>query len=438
MNAKQDFLENIGRFYLRNSTFNEIITLGSELNNDDLFLGSKITDLLFAIETINLPYTIVYTPTSAKVKEIANKVNGLSEIDEADAFILIFDRTVLGTHETNIKGIIAIDHDGDAKGGAADQATSQYIHAFFRIAVLLNNFLSGNPIYAKYKKINVETSGILLTVQDNTMEGTAVSGKDRPDLACRDVLSPPYLFASEKPIVTARPYADELMNDLKNEMLSLEEKNELAENGDENMMEKLADLYLNGDDEVAQNFKKSAYWWEKLANTGNATGQFNIGLYYAKGCGVKRDFKKAAEWMKKSAENGDDDAPNAAAMYDGAAEKLKKAESGDPAAQAEVAKLYTQLGGSLEQFGTQSDYKEAFKWAKKAADQGDLEGLYCLALCYEHGRGTAVAKTKAAATYEKAAKIRQTHFCSHRGNKRFVEGRKHTSSRRRRKAQIRS
>lgn len=90
-------------------------------------------------------------------------------------------------------------------------------------------------------------------------------------------------------------------------------------------MEHLAQMYLNGDDEVTQDFKKSAYWWEKLANTGDATGQFNIGLYYAKGCGVKRDFKKAAEWMKKSAENGDDDAPNAAAMYDGVAEKLKKA-----------------------------------------------------------------------------------------------------------------
>lgn len=34
-----------------------------------------------------------------------------------------------------------------------------------------------------------------------------------------------------------------------------------------------------------------------------------------------------------------------------------------------------------------------------------MDGLYYLALCYEHGRGTAVAKTKAAATYEKAAKM---------------------------------
>ena len=128
-------------------------------------------------------------------------------------------------------------------------------------------------------------------------------------------------------------------------------------------------------------------------------------MHYAKGCGVKRDFDKAAEWMKKSAENGDEDAPNAAELYDGAAENLKRAEGGDAVAQAEVAKLFTQIGGSLEQFGSQKDFAESFKWAQKAASQGNLDGMYCLALCYEHGRGTPVAKTKAAITYEKAAKL---------------------------------
>lgn len=304
-----------------------------------------------------------------------------------------FDHLNQGSKSWKVNPDNTIEFSGaDLQG--EDKTISLYMLAFLE----MRQFLRACGKLAELKKLGNCGSGVIIkaTGQAEDAKATIVRGKNRPDLPCNM-----FLFGEQM----MRPYMDEMMSDMMMSGMSLEEKVEAAENGDPDIMEHLAQMYLNGDDEVKQDFKKSAYWWEKLANTGNSTGQFNIGLYYAKGCGVKRDFNKAAEWMKKSAENGDDDAPNAAAMYDGAAEKLKKAESGDPAAQAEVAKLYTQLGGSLEQFGTQSDYEEAFKWAKKAADQGDLDGLYCLALCYEHGRGTAVAKTKAAATYEKAAKM---------------------------------
>ena len=185
--------------------------------------------------------------------------------------------------------------------------------------------------------------------------------------------------------------------------MSIEDMISEAEDGDPDLMEHLAQAYLNGDG-VEQDFKKSAYWWEKLAETDNSVAQFNIGLYYAKGCGVARDFAKAAEWMKKAADNGDEDAPTPYEMYSKASENLKKAETGDAAAQAEMAKLFTQIGGSLDQFGSGNDYQEAFKWAKKSADQGNLEGMYCLALCYEHGRGISMSPSKAVSTYEKAAK----------------------------------
>lgn len=275
-----------------------------------------------------------------------------------------------------------------------DKTVSLYMLAFLE----MRQFLRTCGKLAELKKLGNCGPGVIIkaTGQADDAKATIVRGKNRPDLPCNVFLLGEQMM---------RPYVDEMMSDMMMSGMSLEEKIEAAENGDPDIMEHLVQMYLNGDEEVTQDFKKSAYWWEKLANTGNAIGQFNIGLYYAKGCGVKRDFNKAAEWMKKSAENGDDDAHDIAAMYDDAAEKLKKAESGDAAAQAEVAELYMQLGGSLEQFRTQSDYEEAFKWARKAADQGDLEGLYCLALCYEHGRGTPVAKTEAAETYEKAAKM---------------------------------
>ena len=110
--------------------------------------------------------------------------------------------------------------------------------------------------------------------------------------------------------------------------------------------------------------------------------------------------------MRKAAENGDNDAADLVKIYEEAEENLRKAEAGDAAAQAEIAKLFTKLGGSLEQFSTDSDYDEAFKWAKKSADQGNPEGLYCLALCYEHGRGTDYNNEKAIEVYKKAADMK--------------------------------
>lgn len=267
----------------------------------------------------------------------------------------------------------------------------------------IRKILKERGLLQELKKIDNRGSGVIITSTDDQCVTRIVRGKNRPELPC--LLFGGLFAQSMEDAVLMRPYMDEIMGDTIRTGMSVEQMISEAENGDPDCMEMLAQAYLNGDDKVSQDFKKSAYWWENLANTGNAIGQFNIGLFYAKGCGVKRDFAKAAEWMRKSAENGDEDASAVAEMYAGAAENLKRAESGDAVAQAEIAKLYTQIGGSLDQFGTQHDYEESFKWAKKAADQGNADGMYCLALCYEHGRGVSIAKNKAADIYEKAANM---------------------------------
>ena len=273
-----------------------------------------------------------------------------------------------------------------------DKTVSLYMLAFLE----MRQFLRASGKLDELKKLGNRGTGVILkaTGQAEDAKATIVRGKNRPDLPCNMFLLGEQMM---------RPYMDEMMSDMMMSGMSIEDKIKEAEDGDPDCMENLAQAYLNGDG-VEQDFKKSAYWWEKLAETDNSVAQFNIGLYYAKGCGVARDFAKAAEWMKKAADNGDEDAPTPYEMYSKASENLKKAETGDAAAQAEMAKLFTQIGGSLDQFGSGNDYQEAFKWAKKSADQGNLEGMYCLALCYEHGRGISMSPSKAVSTYEKAAK----------------------------------
>jgi TPR repeat protein len=41
---------------------------------------------------------------------------------------------------------------------------------------------------------------------------------------------------------------------------------------------------------------------EKAAKQGYADAQFNLGLCYESGLGVKEDFKQSAYWIKKSKE----------------------------------------------------------------------------------------------------------------------------------------
>lgn len=262
----------------------------------------------------------------------------------------------------------------------------------------MRNHLIAEGVVDQLRRINkYSAAGVLITaVDEDHIAYKIVQDRQRPDLVCS------ILFMGE---ITCRPYLDEMIKGNKVSKMSLEEKKKAAEEGEIWAMEALANAYLNGD-EVEQDFKESFKWWKRIAETGDATAQFNVGLHLAKGAGTKRDFKKAAEWMRKAAENGDNDAADLVKIYEEAEENFRKAESGDAAAQAEIAKLFTKLGGSLEQFSTDSDYDEAFKWAKKSADQGNPEGLYCLALCYEHGRGTDYNNEKAIEVYKKAADMK--------------------------------
>ena len=45
--------------------------------------------------------------------------------------------------------------------------------------------------------------------------------------------------------------------------------------------------------------------YRKAAAMGHASAQYNLGLCYGNGEGVKQDYKKAAKWYRKAAEQGD-------------------------------------------------------------------------------------------------------------------------------------
>ncbi len=84
--------------------------------------------------------------------------------------------------------------------------------------------------------------------------------------------------------------------------------------------------------------------WKPLAEKGDATAQFNLGLMYRKGEGVPQDYKTAVKWYTLAAEQGHADAQyNLGWMY----------HNGE---------------------GVPQDYVYAHMWGNIAASNGDEDG----------------------------------------------------------------
>ncbi|MCD8053923.1 MAG: sel1 repeat family protein [Lachnospiraceae bacterium] len=122
-----------------------------------------------------------------------------------------------------------------------------------------------------------------------------------------------------------------------------------------------------------QDYEKALYWYEKSADLGNASAQFNLGNNYFRGKnGVSRDYEKVAFWFEKSAEQG---------------EKL---------AQYSLGLCYA------KGYGVPQDWKAASKWYEKAARQEHGRSQYRLACNYALGRGVPQSYNKALEWAKKA------------------------------------
>jgi hypothetical protein len=74
-----------------------------------------------------------------------------------------------------------------------------------------------------------------------------------------------------------------------------------------------------------------------------------------------------------------------------------RAEQGDPKAQFDLGKMYSQG------LGVPQDYAQAARWNRKAADQGDAHAQYGLGLGYNRGEGVSQNSAEAVRWYRKAA-----------------------------------
>ena len=135
--------------------------------------------------------------------------------------------------------------------------------------------------------------------------------------------------------------------------------------------------------------------WKPLADRGDASAQFNLGILHQRGLGIRRDLSEAFRLFRRAAEQGLPQAEvELGRMYArgwGTAQRFgdaflwfeKAAEQGDSDAERNLGWLYDQG------YGVPRDYKIAAKWYRAAADRGDAEGQYALARLYLQGNGVA-------------------------------------------------
>jgi genome sequencing data, contig C250 len=60
-----------------------------------------------------------------------------------------------------------------------------------------------------------------------------------------------------------------------------------------------------------EDYSRAFFLYRPLAENGDASAQYKLGLMYENGQGTKRDMEKAREWYEKAAANGDEEAKEA-------------------------------------------------------------------------------------------------------------------------------
>ena len=332
------------------------------------------------LDVIELPYTFAFRSDA-----------------DSSAFRAVSRGVLLSMEEEHWmeKGHLTVPRaGGQADGSTTEKVLADNMGAFFNACRKLSTWSQEHRLEPLYADMDPDKAGILLSLENGELTASAVRGKDRPDLVCEG------LFGGTE---LARPYADEVMENSRMELLPLEARIEAAEAGDETAMDYLARLYHNGDDDTPADPEQAFYWAQKLAEAGNSIGMLNLGIYCAEGFGTERDFYKAAEWEEKAVEAGDEDGAGLAKAFRALAENLEKAQNGDAEAQGIMADGMMRLGTVLDQADKERDYAEAVAWAQKAAAQKDGLGLLTLAYAYQYGRGVEEDAEKAVRLFRRGA-----------------------------------
>ena len=180
-------------------------------------------------------------------------------------------------------------------------------------------------------------------------------------------------------------------------------------------------LWSNEFDQAVKDYKNSSYIkalnsFYVLAKKGDAEAQFNVGMIYENGKGVKVDLVEAIRWYEKSAKQG-----KGAAQYNLAQIYYEKGRQSEPhayekakywyekAIEREVKEAYNNLAVLyMKGLGVKKNEQKAFELFSKAAELGDNKAQVNVAVMYAWGKDVKHDKMKAYENLKKALKNGQS------------------------------
>lgn len=146
-----------------------------------------------------------------------------------------------------------------------------------------------------------------------------------------------------------------------------------AMSGVADAMNNLADMYLNGEG-VNVNEREAYRWFTAAAELGVAEAKFTLGIMHEQGISTEMNEHEAFLFYEQSAQAGYEEA------------------------QYRMGMIYFE--GLLQ---TQQNEDEAFKWFMQAAQYYQLDAVFNVAYCYEHGYGVEQDIAKALLYYKQAS-----------------------------------
>ncbi len=140
-----------------------------------------------------------------------------------------------------------------------------------------------------------------------------------------------------------------------------------------------------------KDYQKAFREYKAAAEAGQAEAQFDLGVLYAQGFGVRRDLNEAARWYRQAAEQG-----NAEAEF--ALGQMYSRGWGTPRDETDALRWFQMANDPnsdgpptdwavLDGYGVQQDQKQAAYWYQQAAEHGHAEAEYNLGRLYATGQG---------------------------------------------------
>ena len=158
--------------------------------------------------------------------------------------------------------------------------------------------------------------------------------------------------------------------------------------------------------------KEASKWLFKAAELGVVKAYYLLGEAYdpydSSSFEFKKDVSEAKEWYRKAIKRGNESAKDALekiekieramkldvkAKYPNLARIIYSAEKGDAQAQIRLGDLYRSGLEDGKEIVLLRDHDKSMMWYQKAADQGNLDGLYYFAI-REHDEDTRLAKLR--------------------------------------------